>query len=724
MKRIFLIFFTVMALIVKIGATSSVIGVDWTETKIGGNHNWNGIAYDSAIGKWCVVAGGNVKPTVNGCATTTDFKTFTFGTTGAMLYPNVVNYGNGILVCAGFDGKISSSTDGLNWTVRYTDPDTAIFYDVIWGDTIFMATACGTHGWDTHGPNWVITSPDGTTWTKRTLPDSIRAEYLTFGHPTPSTGLWIVSTSDSGKIYTSPNSVTWAKIAMPSPTYGVTGLGFGYDNHGRGVFTARNTLGCLYSYTGTSGWTTGNGPALKICIAKTIYANGLFVSINYNDVDNTGINLITSPDGVNWTARSTDTLVSPFYIAYGNGTFASISYATTSSQPIAADTSVFFTSSNVHSANSKAAYEMPITINPAFVDHNDSISFPIRLSKITDNTFWGQISSDTNFIFLDAKGNVLQRYCDSLNIVNKKGIVTVRTTFDTTIPNTVFLEWGKTVGNYNSINAFPSKCTDRFSFDETSGKALNTIRAYHAGSVGAITRISSRLNNGASLTGTQYFTDSSGNILNRDYNQKWSVRMIYKQRLPVGVNTGLFCKAVDYYYHPGINVFFGAGILYFIEVGSNGDYYDVELSNNWPNADTSNYHVLTFNYNGTWGGISLYVDNLLMVPVILHAGVASSILSGAYAKFGTETFQAGELFNNMSLDEMQIYNTDTISANQIKTWSKLVLNDTAIIYGTSTGLNGPTGGNGGLVAVGAILLTGIGIGIGRRKQIRKFFSHF
>jgi hypothetical protein len=89
----------------------------------------------------------------------------------------------------------------------------------------------------------------------------------------------------------------------------------------------------------------------------------------------------------------------------------------------------------------------------------------------------------------------------------------------------------------------------------------------------------------------------------------------------------------------------------------------------------------------------LYLDGVKQIVTSLTTGTAGSILNAGYFQVGNIT---GLSSKKEIVDEVQIFN-DTISTKQIATWSNLVLNDTAITFGSITPVNSSTGGNGGLV---------------------------
>ncbi len=141
---------------------------------------------------------------------------------------------------------------------------------------------------------------------------------------------------DYGVVETSTDGINWS---MPNlPWYGPDEL---FDiAYGAGVFVAAGWGGLggydLYYSTDGASWTTIN-PRLAN-INRVIYAGGQFVAVSDGVVTgsvvgppwggSTNRSILTSPDGVNWTARrcgSPSTDVHPLYdVAYGLGLYVAV----------------------------------------------------------------------------------------------------------------------------------------------------------------------------------------------------------------------------------------------------------------------------------------------------------------------------------------------------------------------------------------------------------------
>jgi hypothetical protein len=113
----------------------------------------------------------------------------------------------------------ATSPDGVTWTVR-TLPSSSSWTSVTYGNGVFVAV--------TTGSTTAATSPDGVTWTARTLPSSSNWTSVTYGN-----GLFVavaggpstVAATSGGALtfsgdFTAPRTVTFpdAAVSIPSGT--------------------------------------------------------------------------------------------------------------------------------------------------------------------------------------------------------------------------------------------------------------------------------------------------------------------------------------------------------------------------------------------------------------------------------------------------------------------------------------------------------------------------
>jgi predicted outer membrane repeat protein len=129
-------------------------------------------------------------------------------------------YGNGLLVTVMSHGRIYTSTDEKNNKQSYkqnsgTSDD--LNY-VTYGNGLFVVVGGNSGTWFTSSSGTILTSPDGTTWTKRNSGTSDDLWGVTYEN-----GLF-VTVGSNGIILTSPDGTTWTKrnSGTSDDLYGVT----------------------------------------------------------------------------------------------------------------------------------------------------------------------------------------------------------------------------------------------------------------------------------------------------------------------------------------------------------------------------------------------------------------------------------------------------------------------------------------------------------------------
>ena len=107
----------------------------------------------------------------------------------------------------GSDAYIITSPDGITWTER-ANPKNLTLHGITWNGTIFCAV-----GDDDGADAYIITSPDGITWTER-----VNAQKLNLGSIAwNGTVFCAVGVSDAVDAYiiTSPDGITWTERSNP-----------------------------------------------------------------------------------------------------------------------------------------------------------------------------------------------------------------------------------------------------------------------------------------------------------------------------------------------------------------------------------------------------------------------------------------------------------------------------------------------------------------------------
>lgn len=123
-------------------------------------------------------------------------------------------YGNNLFVAVGGPNatSIMYSSDGSSWTTASSTISSATWMSVTWSQSASLFVATGTSS----GAGKLITSPDGATWTERTLPGSTTA----MGGVCAGTNVILAFGADSAvpMLFGSTNGTTWNRYVTSSFT--------------------------------------------------------------------------------------------------------------------------------------------------------------------------------------------------------------------------------------------------------------------------------------------------------------------------------------------------------------------------------------------------------------------------------------------------------------------------------------------------------------------------
>ena len=200
-----------------------------------------------------------------------------------------------------------TSPDAVNW-VNPSAAEANQWRDVLFSNNIFVACSV-------NGTNRVMTSPDGITWTARSVTAG-SWNSVAFGR-----GLFvIVGDSVLNSVFTSPDGITWTERALTTSN---NWNGVAYGN-GRFVAVASSgTDRVMYSIDGIN-WTQLTPPEDSAWL-DIAYGNGLFVAVASSGTNQ----IMTSPDGINWTLRDQPSNDDWGSITYGDGVFVAVAFTGT-----------------------------------------------------------------------------------------------------------------------------------------------------------------------------------------------------------------------------------------------------------------------------------------------------------------------------------------------------------------------------------------------------------
>jgi hypothetical protein len=311
-------------------------GINWTIRTSAADNFWRSVTYGNGL--FVAVASSGTGTRV---MTSPDGITWTSRNSAADNSWRSVTYGNGLFVAvsdSGTGNRVMSSPDGINWTIRTSAADN-FWNSVTYGNGLFVAVATTGTG------NRVMTSPDGINWTSRNSAADYNWRSVTYGN-----GLFVAvaNTGTGNRVMTSPDGITWtirtsaANNLWQSVTYG-NGLFVAVASTGTGnrVMTSNMVTGDSLLVNGNSkvngvlridDTATSNGAIVDKWVGRTTpasnrfytsvaYGNGTYVAVN---VDGSGDNVMTSPDGITWTSRTGAANHAWYSVTYGNGLFVAV----------------------------------------------------------------------------------------------------------------------------------------------------------------------------------------------------------------------------------------------------------------------------------------------------------------------------------------------------------------------------------------------------------------
>ena len=210
----------------------------------------------------------------------------------------------GIFIVVGDYGYMTTSSDGVNWSLVTTQPLQPI-RKIVYGNGLWVAI----------GTNIIYTSTDGISWTPQysTNDSTYDLTGITYGNNT------FVAVGLYNAVLTSPDGKVWTKT-----------MGTGLDDitFGKSTFVGVSGHNLLTASDGINWTVRASYPPIQYRGTKSsliTFGNGIFAAIGY-DTESVPTNdvVYTSPDGISWTGYILDTPDS-FKglndICYGNNTF-------------------------------------------------------------------------------------------------------------------------------------------------------------------------------------------------------------------------------------------------------------------------------------------------------------------------------------------------------------------------------------------------------------------
>lgn len=280
----------------------STDGINWTASTLPASDSWYSIAY----GNGYFLAACNNSTTG---AISSDGITWFAKNLPSTLGYRTMAFASAIGAWAVSSGNTNGAVASMGWTAR-TQAFAGNIIDATNSSFVTLSNGSSTTA---------QYSADGTTWASKTLPGAARTWVQL-----ASNGSTIVAMAQSSAAgaYSTDGGLTWTanNIGLNSSTPVMA--------YGNGIFLALNGAGTTGISTSSDGiaWTTSNANIVLSGPGQThslCFGNGIWVLM-------TGSNLITSPDGVNWTNRGTfgSTV---FGVTFGNGMFVAVEKGASSS---------------------------------------------------------------------------------------------------------------------------------------------------------------------------------------------------------------------------------------------------------------------------------------------------------------------------------------------------------------------------------------------------------
>ncbi len=207
-----------------------------------------------------------------------------------------VAWSGSTFVATGLSGVILTSPDGITWTKR-TSGTVLDLRSVIWADGQFVVVGGNDENEDFDGQvsgSLVLTSPNGTTWTLRTLPTNRTLQGIAFN------GSTLVATGRKGELLTSPDGIAWTHQnsgITTSDLHDVTSSGKLFVASGDGGAILRSADGIT--------WTPASSVPVSRSVSRStagvVWAGDRFVTVGDKG------SVLSSSDADVWTEQDAGT---------------------------------------------------------------------------------------------------------------------------------------------------------------------------------------------------------------------------------------------------------------------------------------------------------------------------------------------------------------------------------------------------------------------------------
>jgi hypothetical protein len=286
---------------------------------------WRGVAYGNGLFVAIASRGGAGISTTQSIATSPDGVNWTFRTLPSLTSLINVTYQNGIFVAVGHLSQRSFySYDGINWFNGI-----GMFgqgYGITYGKDKFVATKID------NSLNRIDISYNGVNWQGVSTPSTMDLSWTSVTYANDRY-VAVAESTVSGSIAISYDGITWNNVTRPlagtTTTYNIC--------YGKGLFVITCNQGKILTSPDGINWTARDTPLTGL-IWKCIFAEGIFIAAGaFSSTQN---RFIYSTDGITWQEASTPALNDWGGFAYGNGLLLAVTYNGTDSSALVASSGV------------------------------------------------------------------------------------------------------------------------------------------------------------------------------------------------------------------------------------------------------------------------------------------------------------------------------------------------------------------------------------------------
>jgi len=229
-------------------------------------------------------------------------------------------------VSTGNAGMIQTSPDGLTWTNRSVSGAGAncLLLGVAYGNDKYVAVGASNNSNLATSSGVILSSTDAVTWTyvQAVTGSNSYPQSVAYGN-----GVYVATTKQANSlgnyagngVWTSTDSTTWTRRTSAN---NYAGFSIAYGN---GVFVSVGSNGTIQSSTNGTSWTQQTSP-ISSNLYSVAYGNGVFLAVGYTNYS------ARSTNGTTWTSTGFYSYLSA--VTYANGYFyalgtSGVAYRTT-----------------------------------------------------------------------------------------------------------------------------------------------------------------------------------------------------------------------------------------------------------------------------------------------------------------------------------------------------------------------------------------------------------